>query len=41
MSMDRNQLEFALYCVDNLAENLGKDTIEVYDQLKSSGILHE
>ena len=41
MAMNRNQLEFTLFCVENLAEDLGKDTIEVYDLLKSSGILHE
>ena len=41
MAMDRNQLEFALYCVENVAEDMGKDTIEVYDLLKSSGILLE
>ena len=39
--MDRKQLEFTLYCVENLAEDLNKDTIEVYDLLKSSGILYD
>ena len=41
MAIDRNQLEFSLYCVENLAAELGKDTVEVYDLLKSSGILYD
>ena len=41
MTMDRNQLEFTLYCVENLADDLGKDTVEVYDLLKSSGLLYD
>lgn len=39
--MDRNQLEFVLYCVESLADNLKKDPIEVYELLKNSGILYE
>ena len=41
MAIDRNQLEFSLYCVENLAAELGKDTVEVYDLLKGSGILYD
>lgn len=39
--MDRNQLEFVLFCVESLAEDLQKDTREVYDLLKNNGILYE
>lgn len=39
--MNRNQLEFVLYCVENLSNEWGKDTIEVYDLLKNSGILYD
>ena len=39
--MDRNQLEFVLFCVESLAEDLQKDTREVYDFLKNNGILYE
>ncbi len=41
MSMDRNCLEFVLYCVENLANDLKKDSVEVYDLLKNSGVLYE
>ena len=41
MSMDRSQLEFTLYCVENLAAELGRDTVEVYDLLNQSGILYD
>ncbi len=38
--MNREQLEFVLYCVENRASDTGKDTIEVYDLLKNSGVLY-
>lgn len=41
MSMDRHCLEFVLYCVENLADDLGKDTIDVYDLFKNSGVLYD
>lgn len=41
MAIERNQLAFSLYCIENLAEELGKDTVEIYDLLKSSGILYD
>lgn len=39
--MNQSQLEFVLYCVENLADDLGKDTVEVYDLLKRSGVLYD
>ncbi len=39
--MDCNCLEFVLYCVENLADEVGKDTVEVYDMLKKSGVLYD
>ena len=39
--MNQSQLEFVLYCVENLADDLGKDTVEVYDLLKRSGVRYD
>ena len=35
------QLEFAIFCIENVSEDLGKDTVEVYDFLsQGDNILH-
>ena len=36
------QLEFAVFCIENVAEHLGRDPVEVYDLLaKKSSILKD
>lgn len=37
--MDFNQLEFAVYCIGSVADSIGRDARDVYNMLKSSGIL--
>lgn len=40
--MDENILEFTIFCIDSLAEHLGKDTKDVYKLLKyDSNILDD
>ncbi|MPM85573.1 hypothetical protein SDC9_132654 [bioreactor metagenome] len=40
--MDEKILEFTVFCIDSLAEYLGKDTKEVYKLIKSdSNILED
>ena len=39
--MNRNQLEFVLFCVENLADDMANDTIKVYELLKNSGVLYD
>ncbi len=39
--MDSNTLDFATYCIGNLSRRLGLSAKEVYNRLKSSGILSE
>ena len=38
---NRDELEFAIFCIENIASYCGKDARQVYDALKESGILHE
>ena len=33
------QLEFAIFCIENVAKKLNKNPVNVYDSLKKSGIL--
>ncbi|MDE5568171.1 MAG: DUF3791 domain-containing protein [Muribaculaceae bacterium] len=37
--MDKNTLEFVTYCISKLAQQLKLSQKEVYNRLKSSGIL--
>lgn len=37
--MDKNTLEFVTYCISKLAQQLKLSQKEVYNKLKSSGIL--
>lgn len=37
--MNANQIEFVTYCIGNLATRLNLSQCEVYNRLKSSGIL--
>ncbi len=39
--MDRNTLEFVTYCISKLAQRLNLSQGEVYNRLKSSGILYD
>lgn len=39
--MNFEQLDFATYCIGNLAVKLNVSQREVYNQLKSSGILYD
>ena len=36
-----NEVEFAIFCIENVAAALNKDAVVTYDVLKYSGILHE
>ena len=36
-----NEVEFAIFCIENVAAKLNKDAVMTYDVLKNSGILHE
>ena len=36
-----NEIEFAIFCVENVAAKLNKDTVVTYDMLKAAGILDE
>ena len=36
-----NEIEFAIFCVENVAAKLNKDTVVTYDMLKPAGILDE
>ena len=36
-----NEVEFAIFCIENVAAKLNKDAVMTYDALKNSGILHE
>ena len=38
--MNQEQLEFVLYCVEALSEDLGRDTIDIYEMLKDSDVLY-
>lgn len=37
--MNSQELEFVIFCIENIAARLGKSGIEVYDALNKSGIL--
>lgn len=37
--MDKKTLEFVTFCIGNLSRRLGLTSLNVYEQLKSSGIL--
>ena len=36
-----NEIEFAIFCIENIATSLNKDLVETYDILKTTGILDE
>ncbi|MGP1403037.1 MAG: DUF3791 domain-containing protein [Catonella sp.] len=36
-----NEIESAIFCIENIATSLNKDSVETYDILKTSGILDE
>jgi hypothetical protein len=38
--MSEKQIEFSVFCIENVAHQLGKSGAEVYQILKSSGLLH-
>jgi hypothetical protein len=38
--MSRQQIEYSVFCVENVAEKLGKTGTELFNILKSSGLLH-
>ena len=38
--MNKEQLGFVLYCVEALSENSGRDTVDIYEILKDSGVLY-
>ena len=39
--MDRDTVDFVTYCIGNLSRRLGLNAREVYERLKTSGILTE
>ena len=39
--MDRNTLEFVTYCISKLAQRLNLSQGEIYNRLKTSGILYD
>lgn len=38
--MDKDTVEFATYCIGNLSSRLGLNARDVYERLKTSGILN-
>ena len=36
-----NEIEFTIFCIENIATSLNKDSVETYDILKTTGILDE
>lgn len=36
-----NEIEFAIFCIENVAAKLNRDAAVTYDILKTSGILYE
>jgi len=36
-----NEIEFAIFCIENVAAKFNKDAVATYDILKTSGILDE
>ncbi len=38
--MSRQQIEYSVFCVENVAEKLGKTGTELFNILNSSGLLH-
>ena len=39
--MKKEYLEFVTFCVGNLADSLGKSASQVYDALRSTGVLSD
>lgn len=39
--MDKTSLDFVTYCIGNLSRRLGLTSLDVYQRLKSSGILSD
>ncbi|MBO7122163.1 MAG: DUF3791 domain-containing protein [Treponema sp.] len=37
--MSERQIEYSVFCIENVAEKLGKDGAEIYRTLKNSGLL--
>ena len=38
--MSDKQIEFSVFCIENVAQKLGKTGSELYNLLNSSGLLH-
>ena len=38
--MSKQQIEYSVFCVENVAEKLGKTGTELFNILDSSGLLH-
>ncbi|MBO4729604.1 MAG: DUF3791 domain-containing protein [Spirochaetaceae bacterium] len=38
--MSDKQIEFSVFCIENVAQRLGKTGSEVFEILNSSGLLH-
>lgn len=36
-----NEVEFAIFCIENIAVLLKKDAVTIYDALRNSGILYQ
>lgn len=36
-----NEVEFAIFCIENIAVYLNKDAADIYDTLKNTGILYK
>lgn len=37
--MSEKQIEYSVFCIENVAEKLGKDGAEIFRTLKDSGLL--
>ena len=38
--MSKQQIEYSVFCIENVAEKLGKTGTELFNILNSSGLLH-
>ena len=38
--MSDKQIEFSVFCIENVAQKLGKSGSELFNLLKTSGLLH-
>ena len=36
-----NEIEFAIFCIENIAVYLNREAVDIYDALKTSGILYK